>query len=391
MRKHYPGYLQRRGNSYRVQLCVGGKRHLFTVPTTDRLAGKQFAAQKFEELRKSAERRAVGLPGAIRCSELFDLFERQQLPTVSRGTQEAYLDSLKPIRSYFVDQLGDRPVDQVHAKDVSGYLAWRRVHRIGGTEPLSNRTLQKDRAVLHRIFEIAERAEYREGNPVGRVQPPKADSRQPVILTDDEYERLLTACRGRPMLALYALVLGETGLRCESEALHMRWEDVDLADGFLKVASGREGHRTKSGKERWVPMTLRLLESMREHMARYRFAAYDGGRTAWVFQHEVTRAKQKAGDRIRSLRESFGDAADQAILPPGFHAHDLRHRRVTTWLAQGQDIVKVKEALGHADLRTTMGYTHLSREHLRDLVDSRATRMSKPARQIRGAGVVKPA
>jgi len=49
--------------------------------------------------------------------------------------------------------------------------------------------------------------------------------------------------------------------------------------------------------------------------------------------------------------------------------HDLRHRRVTTWLAAGGDAVKVKEAMGHADLRTTMGYTHLVRDNLRGLVD----------------------
>jgi len=57
-------------------------------------------------------------------------------------------------------------------------------------------------------------------------------------------------------------------------------------------------------------------------------------------------------------------------LPDALHQHDLRHRRVTTWLAEGRDVVKVKEAMGHSDLRTTMGYTHLAREHLRDLVDS---------------------
>jgi site-specific recombinase XerD len=34
------------------------------------------------------------------------------------------------------------------------------------------------------------------------------------------------------------------------------------------------------------------------------------------------------------------------------------------WLADGRDVVHVKEAVGHADLRTTMGYTYLAREHL---------------------------
>jgi hypothetical protein len=49
---------------------------------------------------------------------------------------------------------------------------------------------------------------------------------------------------------------------------------------------------------------------------------------------------------------------------------DLRHRRVTTWLAEGGDVAKVREAMGHADLRTTMGYTHLVRENLRSLVET---------------------
>jgi homospermidine synthase len=40
-----------------------------------------------------------------------------------------------------------------------------------------------------------------------------------------------------------------------------------------------------------------------------------------------------------------------------------------TWLADGADVAKVREAMGHADLRTTMGYTHLVREHLRSLVE----------------------
>ena len=58
-----------------------------------------------------------------------------------------------------------------------------------------------------------------------------------------------------------------------------------------------------------------------------------------------------------------------AVLAPDFVQHDLRHRRVTTWLAEEKSAVLVKEAVGHADLRTTMAYTHLAREHLRSLVD----------------------
>jgi integrase len=105
---------------------------------------------------------------------------------------------------------------------------------------------------------------------------PKAEKRNPVILDADQYAKLLTACDKRPMMLLYVTTLAEAGLQCDSEALHLRWEDVDLEDGFLRIASGRDGHRTKSGKARWVPMTPKLRQTMKDHFARLRFATYAG-------------------------------------------------------------------------------------------------------------------
>lgn len=101
----------------------------------------------------------------------------------------------------------------------------------------------------------------------------------------------------------------------------------------------------------------------------YRRARYHGKCSPWVFHHELTRARHVAGERIRSLHRGFASAARRAELPEGLHQHDLRHRRVTTWLADGHDLVKVQEAIGHSDIRTTKRYTHLAREHLRSLVE----------------------
>jgi integrase len=329
----------------------------------------------------------------VRFSALLELFVSQELPTVAPGTQRAYGKSLAPIRTYFADQRGDLEVSAVQPKDVAAFLGWRRVSRSRGRQkpegfrrtPLTNRTLQRDRAVLHRVFRIAERMQFREGNPVTNVDAPRADSRDPVVLSDDQYENLLGACFERPMLQFYVLLLGETGMRCESEALFLRWEDVDLDAGFLWVASGREGHRTKSGKGRWVPMGGRLTAAMKKHFAAFRFAAfrfaaYDGARSPWVLHHTRDRRHHRAGERVRSFRRAFATAARNAKLPRGFHQHDLRHRRVTTWLGEGRSAVLVKEAMGHSDLRITMSYTHLSREHLKALVQPST---STPAERVR--------
>ena len=151
----------------------------------------------------------------------------------------------------------------------------------------------------------------------------------------------------------------------------MRWDDINLEDGFINIVSGRDGHRTKSGKSRWVPMTPRLRETMREHFARFRFAGYDGRQSSWVFHHRRTRPRfNDAGDRIKDLRGTFDAAVKRAKLPKGFRRHDLRHRRVTTWLADGKPVVKVQVAMGHADIKTTLGYLHLVKEDLRALVET---------------------
>jgi site-specific recombinase XerD len=369
----YPGYIEQHRHRLRVRLCIAGRRYRFTLATADRREAEQFARAKYAELERQHRRRGDGYPGPLRISELLAKFEREEMRTKSLGCERSYGASIKPIRLYFERELRDPTVDQIRAGDIEGFLTWRRAHRVATNEAgdvegvpsqVRERTVAKDRAVLHALFAMAERREYRDGNPVSRTKAPKYDARQPVILSAPEYERLLERCDD-PRHRLYVLVLGETGARDESEALWLRWEDVDLEAGFLRIVSGRNGHRTKSGKDRWTPMTATLVAAMRQHFAAHRLS----GRSEWVFHHDRARRHYQEGDRIKSLRTAVIAAAKRAKLPAGWHLHDLRHRRVTTWLAEGRDVVKVKEAVGHSDLKTTMGYTHLAREHLRALVE----------------------
>jgi integrase len=361
MRKRHPGTIERRGSSLRVILYTDGTRHTFTLPTLDRREAVEFAEVKAAELARESKRRRVGLPGSVPVSLLLDQFAAECIPVHALATQVAYRRCLGAFRTFFVDRLGDPKVSEIRAGHVQDFLTWR---RSCGATMVGPRTLILGRAVLHAVFDLAERLELREGNPVSKVRLETPDARPPVILTDEELERLLHACRERPMLSLYVTALAETGARCESEVLHWQWDDLDFEGGFVRIAM-RDGHRTKGGKERWVPMTPQLRTALRLHLAQFRFATYKGVCSPWVFHHP---GGAQAGDRIGRLRQSFQSAARRAGLPAGLHQHDLRHRRVTTWLAAGKNPVHVKEAVGHADLKTTMAYTHLSREHLRSLV-----------------------
>lgn len=177
------------------------------------------------------------------------------------------------LESFFVALHGDPSLAVIGKAQIKSFLYWRRYHKSDGTEretPVSGRTIEKDRAMAHNLFAFAEGLELVETNPVSKVKPPKYDKREYVILTETQYEGLLTAFEGNHFARLFALVLGETGMRCESEALWLQWEDLDLEGGFAWISSGRDQHRTKSGKGRWVPLTLRLREAFREHSASHR-------------------------------------------------------------------------------------------------------------------------
>ena len=138
---------------------------------------------------------------------------------------------------------------------------------------------------------------------------------------------------------------------------------------MLRVKSVWKGWWTGSGKSRVVPMTMRLRATAMAHVERFSQATFGGKRSPWVFHHLLTQRGAVAGERLKSLCRSFRRAAERAGLPADLNQHDLRHRRVTTWLAQGKSPVLVQKAMGHADLATTMGYTHLLGEDLLALVD----------------------
>jgi site-specific recombinase XerD len=304
-------------------------------------------------------------------SELLARYRADVLPTLAPNSVSSYGTSLDAAYHYFVTLGGDPSAHELRPGHVQAFMSWRRTHSKDGAKvsPLSQRTINRDRVVFGVVLSYGERMEVVVSNPVRRTKAPKGDSRQPLILTDQQYEALIAACEGRPMLALYVLLLGETGLRCESEALWLRWADVDVEGGFLTVEGVRKGVRSKSGRSRVVPMTARLRSAMREHMATFRMVTYGGERSPWIFHHALRRRHAEEGTRITGLRRAFRSAVERAGLPADLHQHDLRHRRVTTWLDAGHPAHIVQLAMGHSDIKTTMGYAHLTETSLRRLVD----------------------
>jgi integrase len=127
----------------------------------------------------------------------------------------------------------------------------------------------------------------------------------------------------------------------------LEWSDVDLAKRQISVARSEwKGHvtATKGGRVRYVPMTVRLSEALRQ-------ARSLKGRRV-VCDKKGTGLTQK---EVQVLMRRIGRKAN---VKPGVHI--LRHTFCSHLAMRGAPTKAIQELAGHQDLSTTQQYMHLS-------------------------------
>ncbi len=222
-----------------------------------------------------------------------------------------------------------------------------------GLQPASLARLLVSVKVFHRFLT---RERHVEQDVTRVVQSPKLWRKLPTVLSVQEMKHLIESVDARSKANLRVRTILElfyaTGLRA-SELTGLRWEDLNLAAGFLRC-------RGKGGRERLVPLggaALRMLKSWRERG----FKSPPAGE-APVFRGRGSKplTRQTAWQLVRR-------AARQARLKKKISPHTFRHSFATHLLSGGADLRVVQELLGHADISTTQIYTHLTRDHLKSV------------------------
>jgi integrase/recombinase XerD len=170
----------------------------------------------------------------------------------------------------------------------------------------------------------------------------------PTALKGDEPERLLAAARSERdrlllMLALY------TGTRC-SELVHLRVEDVDLAERELMIRRG------KGDKDRALPLAASLIAPLRAWIGERR--------RGWLFPGRVP-GKPLTRFAVNAI---VAGCRKRAGIVRACHPHTLRHTLATTLIRRGADIRTVQMMLGHSDLSTTQIYLNLDLDDMRRAV-----------------------
>jgi integron integrase len=214
----------------------------------------------------------------------------------------------------------------------------------------------------------------------GQFTRAKRPKRLQVVLDRGEVRRLLEGLDGTQHL-MAALLYG-TGMRL-MECVRLRVQDVDFEYHQLAVRDG------KGQKDRVVPLPQRLEAPLRAHLDRVRELhrsdlangfgeVFLPGALArkspkapreWVWQYVFPSSRLSVDPRSgktrrhhvheNGLQKAVKAAAQRAGIHKRVNCHCLRHSFATHLLESGYDIRTVQELLGHADVSTTMIYTHV--------------------------------
>lgn len=284
-------------------------------------------------------------------------------PTLRASTYDSYDDIL---RGHLIPGLGRIALAKLSPADIQTFLNAKLA------SGLSPRRVQYIHAVLRRALVTAERWGMVSRNVAKLVDPPRVPHHEIAPLTPKQAKCLIEAASDDRHRALYTTALG-TGLR-QGELLGLRWEDVDLDTGRLRVRhtlANVDGTLTllepkTERSRRTISLPAVVAAALRAHRTRQRMDRLVAG-SRWVDSGHVFTTMVGRPIHAATVTRAFQAALERAGLP---HArfHDLRHAAATFLLAQGMTLEDVKQLLGHSSITLTSNtYGHVLEQRQRQV------------------------
>lgn len=337
-------YEGKRGVVWRIKYRdAAGKQVMETLGPQREGWTERKAEGELRERLVRVDRRGWRRPAPLTFSEYAETWyaEAQKRRGWKPGTLAVYRPRIERLRAHF----GPMPLAAIRPRHVADYVA--EISRV-----LAPATVNGDVSLLIDLFRTARREELVDSNPAEGAERPKIPRRRWRILEPVEVARVAKAFTDeQARCAFFTLVL--TGIR-RSELQGLRWHDVDLVEGVLRVRESK----TEEG-ERAIALPTALQEALWQQRRRSSFQGEDER----VFCNPRTGGPYLGKTFKAELEAALAVAKVDARLRP---FHDLRHASLTNGAAAGESPIALMSRAGHADMRTTKRYLHLAGTVFRD-------------------------
>lgn len=258
-----------------------------------------------------------------------------QLAGLSERTQEAYVRAVRMLAQHF-----RRPPDQLTEAQIREYFLHAKNH-----SKLSPSALKIAHSGIKFFYSHSVPQEW---STLMKLRVPKHKS-LPDVLSVDEVHRLLDAVRIPHNRAFFWTVYS-LGVRLQ-EGLALEIGDIDSDRMLVHV------HRGKGCKDRYVPLPVRTLKTLREYWATHK--------NERLLFPNIGRDRKRAATATKPMAKGSVQGAMRRVVEElGFrksvHVHTLRHSYATHLLEAGVNLRLIQQYLGHSSLQTTMIYLHLT-------------------------------
>ncbi|PWB82030.1 MAG: site-specific integrase [Candidatus Methylomirabilota bacterium] len=343
---------------YQVRIAVGKDRDgkpKFVIETFDKWADA--VARKNKILSERDEGIAV-VPQRTPVGEYLDAWLAGKKHGLRPNTHEGYERALD---LYVRPYLGTRRLDQLKPIELETWISQLL------DKGLSPRTVRYAFGLVSDALGHAVRMGMLPRNAAKSVKPPKQTRREMQALDAEQVRGLLKAIKGSRHETLFRLML-YSGLR-PSEALGLKWSDIDLEGGVIKVQrsltwTSKEwsvGDTKTASARRSIPIAKWMVCLLTTHR---RLQATRRMKIADIWQDHDLVFPDEIGGPLRPanvLRRHLRPALRKAGLPDTIRLYDLRHTCATLMLAEGLNPKIAAERLGHASIRMTMDvYSHVT-------------------------------
>lgn len=252
------------------------------------------------------------------------------------------------VRVHLVPALGDRRLDEISDADVAALK--------GSLVNAKPKTVNNVLSVLSKALHCAVKWKKISAMPC-TVDLLKVPDPAFHWYEREDYRRLVSAASFSKTVLLMVLLAGTAGLR-RGEIRALRWGDVDLRRKRLRIEHAlwrQDEGTTKGGRSRIVPMTPELVAAMKDVRSVGDRVLYSDDGTELsnrTIRNWLRQAQRRAGLPLTGTAKLEKDR--------GGAIHMLRHTFCSHLAAAGVPAKAIQELAGHADLKTTLRYMHLS-------------------------------
>lgn len=177
------------------------------------------------------------------------------------------------------------------------------------------------------------------------IEYPRPDKKLPIVLSVEEIQRMFTVCENKKHKVILGL-LYSCGLRV-GELINLKWNHIDRSRNIINII------QAKGNKDRQVGLPTEIIPLLEDYYREYKPKEYIlNGQTLLQY------SDRSVGEVIKQLAEKAN------IFNKKVHPHLIRHCYATHLVEAGTDINLIQKLLGHANIKTTNIYLHISHNHI---------------------------